>query len=275
MALSKARISGRWESLSREVLAGSPRLRLAGLRLRRGDQAGDPRVPHLPARPDHTSAGGFAVVRESSGPGAAPGGGRRPGRRERSLLHASGARRRERGLRQRARCAGSGARARRRRARPSLRPRPSRTADPGAPALAPGQAARPARGPMDPRRDHRRRRVREQRAPRHPGRQPARPRALLRAVRRSGSAGQFRPVRLPRSASRGVLRRLGPRCQRIRRHPALRRGPRPLQPRPLRPRRASSPHRARHSVPAGPHTTSASTTPASSTSTIPSSASST
>jgi hypothetical protein len=43
--------------------------------------------------------------------------------------------------------------------------------------------------------------------------------------------------RLPRSASRDVLRRLGPHRYRDRRHPALGRGPRPIRPRPLRPRR--------------------------------------
>src|SRR5258706_7081664 len=53
MALSKAWISRRWESLVREVLAGSPRRREPDLRLGRGDQVGDPRFPHLPPRPDH------------------------------------------------------------------------------------------------------------------------------------------------------------------------------------------------------------------------------
>ena len=153
------------------------------------------------------------------------------------VLHPPGARRHERGLRERAGGAGSGARARRRRARPPLRPRARRTADPNAAASAPGQAARPARGPVDPRRDHRRRRVRGQRAPRSPGREPARTRAVLRAVRHARAAGQHRPVRLPRPASRGDLRRLGPRRHRIRRHPALCRRPRPVQPRALRPRR--------------------------------------
>ena len=90
---------------------------------------------------------------------------------------------------------------------------------------------------MDPRRDHRRRRVRQQRAPRHPCRQPTRARAVLRALRRTRAAGQHRQVRLPRSASRDDLRRLGPRRQRIGRHPALRRRTGPVQPRTLRPRR--------------------------------------
>ena len=78
---------------------------------------------------------------------------------------------------------------------------------------------------------------------------------VLRAVHRTGAAGQHRPVRLPRPASRGVLRRLGPRRHRIRRHPALCRRSRPIQPRPLRPRRRarnterSVPHRwAAHNV---------------------------
>jgi hypothetical protein len=109
---------------------------------------------------------------------------------------------------------------------------------------APDQAIRPARGPVDPRRDHRRRRVREQRAPRHPRRQPTQAGAVLRAVRRTRAAGQHRAVRVPRSASRDVLRRLGPRRDRDRRDPALGRRPRPTQPRPFRPcRRARDPKR--------------------------------
>jgi transcriptional regulator with XRE-family HTH domain len=66
-------------------------------------------------------------------------------------------------------------------------------------------------------------------------------------------AAPARPVNtarfvLPRSASGGVLRRLGPRRHRIRRHPALCRRPRPIQPRPLRPRR-----RARNTERGVPH----------------------
>ena len=64
-----------------------------------------------------------------------------------------------------------------------------------APAPAPAQAAHPARDPVDARRDHRRRRVRGQRPPRHPRHQPARTRAVLRAVRRTGPAGELRPLR--------------------------------------------------------------------------------
>ena len=61
--------------------------------------------------------------------------------------------------------------------------------------------------------------------------------AVLRAVRRLRAPGQHRPLPLPRSARRGGLRRLGPRRNRDRRHPALGRRPRPLRPRPHRPRR--------------------------------------
>ena len=75
---------------------------------------------------------------------------------------------------------------------------------------------------MDPRRDHRRHRVREQRAHRHPCRQPTRTRAVLRALRRTRAAGQHRQVRIPRSTGRGDIRRLGPRRERVGRHPALR-----------------------------------------------------
>ncbi len=75
---------------------------------------------------------------------------------------------------------------------------------------------------MDPRRDHRRHRVREQRAHRHPCRQPTRTRAVLRALRRTRAAGQHRQVRIPRSTGRGDSRRLGPRRERVGRHPALR-----------------------------------------------------
>ena len=101
----------------------------------------------------------------------------------------------------------------------------ARTADGSAASSPPGQATRPARGPVDTRRDYRRRCLRRQPASRHPGRQPARARAVLRAVRRTRAAGQQRPVRLPRSASRDVLSRLGARRRRVRRNPALERGP--------------------------------------------------
>ena len=78
--------------------------------------------------------------------------------------------------------------ARRRGARPPLRPRP-RTADGSAASSPPGGATRPARGPVDTRRDYRRRCLRRQPASRHPGRQPARARAVLRAA-----AAPARPV---------------------------------------------------------------------------------
>ena len=98
----------------------------------------------------------------------------------------------------------------------------ARAAQPAVAASStPGQATRPARGSVDPRHDHRRRRVRRQPASRHPGRQPARPCAVLRAVRRARAAGQQRPVRVPRSPSRDVLRRLGARCRRVCCDPAL------------------------------------------------------
>src|SRR5215207_6964628 len=248
MALSKAPIWKRWESLSRELLAGTPTRGEPGLRLGRGDKAGDPRVPHLAPRPDHARAGGIAHLRQSPRSRTAPRGGRRPRRREHSVLHPPGARRHERRLRGRAGGTGSGAPTRRRRARSPARSGARRTPDAGATASTPRQAARPAGSPVDPRRDHRRRRVRRQRAPRHPRLQPARPRAVFPALRRPRAAGQYRPLPLPRSARRGGLRRLGPRRHRDRRDPALRRGPRPVRPRPLRPRR-----RARNAERGVPH----------------------
>ena len=113
----------------REVLAGSPRRASRVYAGRRGDEEGDPRVPHLPPRADHARAGRAADLRRPPRSRAAPRGGRRPRRRERPVLHAPGARRHERRLRERARGARPGAAARRRRARPPLRPRPRRPAD--------------------------------------------------------------------------------------------------------------------------------------------------
>ena len=76
---------------------------------RRGDEEGDPGVPHLPPRRDHARAGWPADLRCAARPRAAPRRGRRPGRRERSVLHAPGTRRPERRLRRRAGGTGRGA----------------------------------------------------------------------------------------------------------------------------------------------------------------------
>ena len=102
----------------------------------------------------------------------------------------------------------------------------------------------PPRSPVDARRHHRRRSLRGRHSPRHPGRQRARTCALLGDVRRSRPpVNNARFVFLdPRAED--VLRRMGARRQRLRRHPALGRGPRPARPRPLRPRRrARNPQR--------------------------------
>ena len=205
--LSKARISRRWESLLREVPAGSPRRGEPGLRL----------GAWRPSRRSASSSPPAAPGSRPSRRGCASYGSRRvPGLRREEVAVLAGVSvpyytRLERGdierrLRQRAGGAGPSAPARRRRARPPLRPRPRRAADRRAARAGAGQAARPARGPVDPRRDHRRRRVRGQRAPRHPGRQPARPRAVLRAVRRarrgrSTPPGSSSSTREPRRSS--------------------------------------------------------------------------
>ena len=126
----RARIPRRKKPLSREVLAGLSQGRAGASSLgRRGDEAGDPGVPHLPPRPDHTRAGRAATY----GPRRVPG-----LRREEvavlagvsvDVLRPPRTRKRERRLRRRAGGARPRAPARRRRTRPPLRPRPRRPAD--------------------------------------------------------------------------------------------------------------------------------------------------
>src|SRR5215216_2474153 len=59
MTARKARIRRTWESLSREVLPGSPRRSRAGLRCVRGHEEGDHRVPDLAPRPGLARAAGL------------------------------------------------------------------------------------------------------------------------------------------------------------------------------------------------------------------------
>ena len=64
-------------------------------------------------------------------------------------------------------------------------------------------------------------------------------RALLGDVRRSATAREHGPVRLPRPARTRLLRRLGAGRERLGRDPALRGRPQPVRPRSLGPRRGA------------------------------------
>ena len=159
------------------------------------------------------------------------------------------------------------------------RPRPAARRGRAGPPLRPGPRRR---RPAEPRRRRRARaseRVRPD-DPAHPRRDDRRRRTCATAASTSspptdlgralyaplfdepGRAAQQRPVRLPRPARAGLLRRLGHGRQRRRRVPARRGRPRPLRQGPVRPRRrALHPQRG---VPhaGGPPTTCATTAPA-------------
>ena len=94
-------------------------------------------------------------------------------------------------------------------------------------------------------------------------------------LRQPGAPREHGPVRLPRPPRRDFYSDWDQRRERRRRDPALRSRPRPPRPRAHRPRRRALHPKRRSSAPAGPRTTSATTTPAPSASTIRSSATST
>ena len=89
--------------------------------------------------------------------------------------------------------------------------------------------------------DHRHGGLRRERPPRRAGRQPARPRPVPRRLRSGPATRQLGALHLPRPRGAELLRRLGPRGQGLRGHPALRGRPQPARPGPDGPRR-----RARH-----------------------------
>ena len=209
----------------------------------------DPRLPHLPACPDHAGAGraeGLPASRGPPGRGSAPRGGRAAGRGQRPVLHPAGARRRPRRHQR-----GPGRHlprpaARRRRTRPPVQPGPRRQrhrgggtgpAPPGPAAGAPG-AAEHAGG------DERRPGLHPQRPPGHPRRQRPGPGPIRADLHQPGPAGQRRPLHLPGPRRRRVLPRLGRRRRPERRHPTRRGRPQPLRQSPVGPdRRAVYPRR--------------------------------
>ena len=235
MALSKARISRRWESLLREVLEGPPGADSWVYAASRGHEAGDPRVPHLRRARITPEQAGLASY----------GSRRVPGLRREEVAVLAGVSvpyytRLERGdmsgasesvlealaralqlddaerahLFDLARAAHpTPARPRRRQTKARVRPEVQRTLD----AIT-GAAAFVGNERLDIR-------------PR-----TSSTRAVLRAVPRTpgrltppGSSSLTREPRRPTAT--------GPRRHRIRRHPVLCRRPRPIQPRPFRPRR--------------------------------------
>ena len=251
-----------------------PQPREPGLRWPRGDEEGDPRVPHLPPRPDHARAGGADDLRRRRVPGL---------RREEVAVLAGVSvpyyTRLERGDMSGASESVLEALARALQLDDAER---AHLFDLARAAQPPGRAragARPSRAS----------------GPRSSGRStrsPAPPRTWATTASTSwpptSSDARCSPSSTPHPRGRpnharfvfldpraeDVLRRLGPRRPRDRRDPALGRRPRPVRPRPLRPRR-----RARHPERGVPHPLGRPQRPlprhrASSTSTTPSSASS-
>src|SRR3954468_22050530 len=96
MAFTKAPIGTGGETLSKGYRQGLPGLSEALYAGGRGHQERHPRVPDLAPCQAQASGGRAPRLRSAPGSGTAPRGGRRPGRRQRPVLHPVGARRHER-----------------------------------------------------------------------------------------------------------------------------------------------------------------------------------